>query len=61
MSEIGGIWRGQNMRYFTLLVVGTIVLASTALLFLGKTATLPANDTVWPTNGWATAARPASG
>ncbi|MGA7925543.1 MAG: serine hydrolase [Candidatus Sulfotelmatobacter sp.] len=34
---------------------GIIVLASTALLFGGKTAIPPADQTLWPTNGWATA------
>ena len=38
---------------------GSILLASTALLFGGKTATSPANETVWPTQGWASAS-PAS-
>ena len=38
-----------------LAVAGTIVLVSTALLFGEKTATPPADETVWPTNGWATA------
>jgi Beta-lactamase len=33
----------------------TIVLASTALLFGGKTVTPPADQTLWPTKGWATA------
>jgi CubicO group peptidase (beta-lactamase class C family) len=40
-------------------LAGTIVLASTALLFGGKTATPPADATPWPTKGWATAS-PAS-
>src|SRR5579863_510978 len=40
-------------------LVGTIVLASTALLFGGETATPPANETLWPTKGWITAS-PAS-
>jgi|HubBroStandDraft_4_1064222.scaffolds.fasta_scaffold29043_3 CubicO group peptidase (beta-lactamase class C family) len=34
---------------------GTIVLASTALLFAGKSATPPADETLWPTKSWATA------
>src|SRR5580692_9987259 len=33
----------------------TIVLASTALLFARKTASRPAQETFWPTKGWATA------
>jgi len=41
------------------LVAGTIVLVSTALLFGAQTATPPANDTLRLTNGWATAS-PAS-
>ena len=40
-------------------LAGTIVLASTALLFGKKTATQPADETLWPTKGWATAS-PAS-
>jgi len=36
-------------------LTGTIVLTSTALLFGGKTVTLPADETLWPTKGWATA------
>jgi CubicO group peptidase (beta-lactamase class C family) len=40
-------------------LAGTIVLASTALLFARKTAELPADKTLWPTKGWATAS-PAS-
>ncbi len=36
-------------------LAGTIVLASNALLFGGKTPTPPANETPWPTKGWATA------
>ena len=40
-------------------VAGTIVLASTALLFGGRIATPPADGTLWPTKGWA-AASPAS-
>jgi CubicO group peptidase (beta-lactamase class C family) len=35
-------------------LAGTIVLASTALLFGGKTATPPADETLWPTKGWTT-------
>jgi len=42
-----------------LAVPGTIVLASTALLFGGRTARPPANEALWPTKGWATAS-PAS-
>ena len=34
---------------------GAIVLASTALLLGANTATPPANQTLWPTRGWATA------
>jgi hypothetical protein len=40
-------------------LAGTIVLASTALLFGGKAATPPEEETLWPTKGWATAS-PAS-
>jgi CubicO group peptidase (beta-lactamase class C family) len=36
-------------------LAGTIVLASTALLFGGKTTTPRANETLWPTKVWATA------
>ena len=36
-------------------LAGTIVLASAALLFGGKTVTPPADETLWPTKGWATA------
>jgi hypothetical protein len=47
------------MKKCGMLVVlaGTIVLASTALLFGGKrkTVTPPADETPWPTKGWATA------
>jgi hypothetical protein len=45
------------MKKYGVLVVlaGTVVLASTALLFGGMTATPPADETVWPTKGWATA------
>ena len=39
--------------------VGTIVLASTALLFGGRAAATPADESPWPTKGWATAS-PAS-
>jgi hypothetical protein len=34
-------------------LAGTIVLASTALLVGGKTAPPPADETLWPTKGWA--------
>jgi len=49
------------MKRHSMLValVGTVVLASTALLCARQTATLPADETLWPTKGWATA-RPAS-
>lgn len=40
-------------------VAGAIVLVSTALLFVDKTATPPADEFLWPTKGWATAS-PAS-
>ena len=40
-------------------LAGITVLASTALLFIGRTATPPADETLWPTKGWATAS-PAS-
>jgi hypothetical protein len=36
-------------------LVGAIVLASTVLLFAGKTTTPPGDETLWPTKGWATA------
>ncbi|MGB2664136.1 MAG: serine hydrolase, partial [Candidatus Acidiferrum sp.] len=36
-------------------LVGTIVLASMAVLFRGETATPPADENLWPTKGWATA------
>ena len=40
-------------------LAGTIILASTALLFAGKTPASPADETLWPTKGWAIAS-PAS-
>jgi CubicO group peptidase (beta-lactamase class C family) len=40
-------------------LAGTIILAGTALLFGGETATAPAGEILWPTKGWATAS-PAS-
>jgi CubicO group peptidase (beta-lactamase class C family) len=40
-------------------LAGTVVLASTALLFGGMIATPQADKTLWPTKGWATAS-PAS-
>jgi hypothetical protein len=42
-------------------LAGTIVLVSTALLFGGETATPPADETVWPTKGWAPATQSTSG
>ena len=42
-------------------LVGTIVLASMAVLFRGETATPPADENLWPTKGWATATLPALG
>ena len=45
----------MNRRGIVVTLAGTIVLASTALLFGGKTATLPADETIWPTKGWASA------
>jgi len=35
-------------------LAGAIVLTSTALLSGGKNVTPPADDTFWPTKGWAT-------
>ena len=49
----------MKKRGMLVVLAGTIVLASTALLFAGKTATPPADETLWPTKGWATAS-PAS-
>jgi len=45
----------MKQRAMLVALAGTIVLASTALLFGGKTATPPADKTLWPTKGWATA------
>jgi len=45
----------MKKRGMLVAVAGTTVLASTALLFGGKTATPPAGETLWPTKGWATA------
>src|SRR4029077_14168977 len=52
---------GATMRKRGMVVAlaGTIILASTALLFAGKAATLLADETLCPTNGWAIAS-PAS-
>jgi CubicO group peptidase (beta-lactamase class C family) len=36
-------------------LAGSIVLASAALVFGGKSAPAPADETLWPTKGWATA------
>jgi hypothetical protein len=49
-----GCSNGATMKKRGKVVVlaGTIVLASTALLFAGKTATPPADETLWPTKGW---------
>jgi CubicO group peptidase (beta-lactamase class C family) len=49
----------MKKRGMLVVLAGTIVLASTALLFAGKTATPPAYETLWPTKDWATAS-PAS-
>jgi CubicO group peptidase (beta-lactamase class C family) len=49
----------MKKRGTPVVLAATIVLASTALLFAGKTATPRAAETLWPTNGWATAS-PAS-
>ena len=45
------------MKKGTMLVarLGTIVLVATALLFAGKKTGLPADETFWPTKGWAIA------
>jgi len=45
----------MKRRGMLLALGGTIVLASTALLFGQKTATPAPNQTPWPTKGWATA------
>jgi CubicO group peptidase (beta-lactamase class C family) len=59
--DLGFDSKRSTMKRRAMLVslAGTIVLASTALLFGGKTATPPADETLWPTKGWATAS-PAS-
>jgi hypothetical protein len=49
----------MKKRGMLVVLAGAIVLASTALLFGGKTVTPPADETLWPTKGWATAS-PAS-
>lgn len=49
----------MNKRGVLVALAGAIILASTALLFGGKTATPPADGSLWPTKGWATAS-PAS-
>jgi len=49
----------MNKRGMLLALAGSILLASSALLFSGKATTPPAKETLWPTKGWATA-NPAS-
>jgi CubicO group peptidase (beta-lactamase class C family) len=49
----------MKKRGMLVALAGTIVLVSTVLLLAGKTATPPADETLWPTRGWATAS-PAS-
>jgi len=46
-------------RNMLVVLAAAIVLAPTALLFGQKKSTPPADETLWPTNGWATAS-PAS-
>ncbi len=45
----------MKKRSMLVALAGTIVLASTAPLFGGETVTPPADETLWPTKGWATA------
>ena len=45
----------MKKRGMLVAVAGTIVLVSTALLTGGKTARPAADETLWPTKGWATA------
>jgi Beta-lactamase len=49
----------MKKRGVLVVLAGTLVLAPTARLLGGKTATPPADETLWPTKGWATAS-PAS-
>src|ERR1700751_2559744 len=44
----------MKKRAILVLLPGIIVLASTALLFGGKSTTPSADETLWPTKGWAT-------
>jgi hypothetical protein len=45
----------MKKRSFPVARVATIALASAVSLGNGQTAPLPANQTLWPTHGWATA------
>jgi CubicO group peptidase (beta-lactamase class C family) len=45
----------MKKRGILVALAGTAVLASTALVFAGKTAAPQADETLWPTKGWATA------
>ena len=45
----------MKKRGMTVVLAGTIALASSSLLFGGKTAKPTADETLWPTEGWATA------
>src|SRR5579864_9198614 len=45
----------MKKRGMLVALAGSIILASSALLLGGKAATPSANDTLWPTKGWATA------
>src|SRR5438445_7848999 len=49
----------MKKRGMLVALAGSIILTSLALLIGGKAATSPANETLWPTKGWATAS-PAS-
>src|ERR1700739_3896205 len=45
----------MKIRGAFVVFAGSILLASSALLLHGKAATAAANETLWPTKGWATA------
>jgi len=51
----------MKKRSMLAVLAGTIVLTSTSQLFGGQTATPPADETPWPTKGWATASPPSVG